>query len=342
MPVNSNNYFSSKTGVYIIAEIGGNHEGRFEYAERLTRLAAESGVNAVKFQIYSADFLVNPVLSPERSLHFKKFGLSKEEYIKLAQLCKKLNVTFMASVWDAAAIEYIDRYISIYKIGSGDLTAYNLIKKIAATGKPIILSTGLSTIEEVLETVNFITGLDGSYTSERKLALLQCTSMYPMPEDEANLNVMIVLKEKFGLPVGYSDHALGTYVAELAVAMGAEIIEAHFTESRENKIFRDHEISFTKEEMQNLIKKAGRIISLQGSFDKKPTQSELRENHIASFRRAVYPRKDLKAGAVITEEDLIILRPNTGLDSREFYNIIGKRLKIDVEKYQKLSLDLFE
>ncbi len=139
-------YFNGKNNVYLIAEIGGNHEGDFEYAKKLTKLAAESGADAVKFQIYTGDSLVNAKYDPDRNEHFKKFELTKQQYIDLAKLCDELEITFMASVWDMNALNYIDSYIPIYKVGSGDLTAYNLIKKIVLTGKPIILSTGLATL----------------------------------------------------------------------------------------------------------------------------------------------------------------------------------------------------
>ena len=118
------NYFKSKNGVYIIAEIGGNHEGDFEYAKKLTRLAIESGVDAIKYQIYTGDSLVNPKYDPKRNEHFKKFQLSCEQYLELAIMCQEAKVTFMASVWDVEAFEWIDKYMPIYKVGSGDMTAY--------------------------------------------------------------------------------------------------------------------------------------------------------------------------------------------------------------------------
>ncbi|MBM4305794.1 MAG: N-acetylneuraminate synthase [Deltaproteobacteria bacterium] len=327
--------------VFVIAEIGGNHEGDFKYAQRLTRLAAESGADAVKFQIYSGDHLVNPLIDPDRNRHFKKFQLTKDQYIELAKLCGQLGVKFMASVWDMDAFTYIDKFVLIYKIGSGDLTAYNIIKKIAQKGKPIILSTGLANMEEVLHAVKFIYSINSSYRSEKKLALLQCSSMYPIPDEDANLNVMLTLKEKTGLPVGYSDHTVGTIAVETAVAMGAEIIEIHFTDTREGKTFRDHLISLTKEEIKSLIEKIRKIKKLQGGFEKKPTQSERESNHIISFRRGVYPNRDLNAGEIIKEEDLVTLRPCTGIEAESFFEVVGKKLLVDVRKGQILSLEYF-
>ena len=301
--------FLGKNGTYVIAEIGGNHEGDFEYAKYLTKLAAQSGADAIKFQIYSGERLVNKVYDPERVKHFKKFQLDKSQYLELASICKKLGVSFMASVWDLAAISYIDQHIKIYKVGSGDLTNYILIEKILQTSKPIIISTGLANLQEVENLIKFINSVDQSYIEEKKVAILQCTSMYPIPNNDANLNVMNTFKEKFGLPVGYSDHTEGSLAAEVAIAMGAEIIEVHFTDDRNNKSFRDHKVSFTKDELKNFIKYLKNVNILKGSRIKKPTKSEIKNNHVYSFRRGIYASKNLPKGHIIRKSDLITLRP---------------------------------
>jgi len=329
-------YFKSKNEVYIIAEIGGNHEGNFEYAKKLTILAAQSGADAVKFQVYTGDSLVNPKYDPDRNKHFKKFELSTEQYIELALLCKELDITFMASIWDLDAFSYMDKYLPIYKIGSGDMTAYNLIDKMVKLGKPIILSTGLATYEEVKNVVEFIFTLDSTYITDKKLSLLQCTSMYPIPDEDANLNVMMTYKENFNIPIGYSDHTEGMDAIETAVSMGAEIIEVHFTDTREGKEFRDHKVSATKDEIQKLITKIKKIRTLQGSFEKKPTTSEIESGHVKSFRRGVFAKRDLKVGEIIKEEDLITLRPLEGIGADKFYEIIGKKVSISKNLLEKL------
>ena len=335
------NYFHSKNDVYLIAEIGGNHEGDFEYAKQLTRLAAESGVDAVKYQIYTGDSLVNQKYDPDRNNHFKRFQLTQEQYLELAELCQKLGVTFMASVWDIEAIDYIDRFSSIYKIGSGDLTAYNLIKKIVMTSKPIILSTGLATFAEVHDVVAFIKKLDATFINEKKLAILQCSSMYPIPDEDANLNVIRSYMEHFDLPVGYSDHTVGKDAIEVAVAMGAEIIEVHFTDSREGKEIRDHKVSLTKDEIQGFIKRVRKIKVQQGSADKFPTPSEIKNGHIGSFRRAVYVNKDLPVNHKLTEEDLIALRPMEGVGAERYYQLIGAVLNRPIRKLERLDQQYF-
>jgi N-acetylneuraminate synthase/N,N'-diacetyllegionaminate synthase len=331
--------WQGKHGPYLIAEIGGNHEGNFEYAQKLTDLACDSGVDAVKFQIYKCDTLVNKSESPERYSHFERFQLTQNQHIKLAKKCRDKGVTYVASVWNVEAIEWIDPYMNFYKIGSGDLTAYPILKKIASIAKPIILSTGLSTLEEVKEAVNYIQSQNKRYKDPDYLALLQCTSMYPIPDEDANLKVMNLFREEFQLAVGYSDHTIGADAVEIAVAMGAEIIEMHFTDKRESQSFRDHHVSFTCEEIKSLIDKIRKIKSLQGSIKKEPAKSEIDAGHVATFRRAVYPDGDLKSGTVLQENDLTILRPNHGIDARDYKKLIGKKLRKDVEYLRPLSWD---
>lgn len=334
------NTWKGKHGPLLIAEIGGNHEGNFEYALKLTNLAIEADVDFIKFQMYSGDTLVSKVESPQRNKHFKKFELLKENYIELAELCKANGVNFMASVWDFDYVSWIDQYNPIYKIGSGDLTAYPVLKGFASLGKPIILSTGLSTLDDVRGAVQFIQNENMIYKNPEFLAILQCTSMYPIPYSDANLAVMDSLKNEFGLTVGYSDHTEGEKALVTAFARGAEILEFHFTDSRENKDFRDHKVSLTKEEVLTMIQDLKDVRKLIGSDVKVPLEVE--GNHVVTFRRAVYPVKDLKKGTVLSELDLTVLRPNHGIDARQFYQIIGKKLKEDVMEHQKLTWDILE
>lgn len=333
--------FNSKSGTYIIAEVGGNHEGDFEYAKELARLAATSGADAVKFQVYTGDTLVNPIMDPDRNKHFKRFELSREQFTELAHICTEAGVDFLASVWNPDAFQWTAPLLPLFKIGSGDLTAYDILARTAGTSKPIILSTGLSTLAEVLAAVDFIQGINPVYKTKGKLALLQCSAMYPIPDSDANLNVMQTFREATGLPVGYSDHTIGDDAILAAVAMGADIIEKHFTDSREGKEFRDHKVSLTQAEMREFTTKVVRIHTLKGTAKKRPVPSELEAGHIHSFRRATYPSKDLPSGHVITENDLVTLRPCVGLGAELFYDIVGRSLKQAVTKHQSLSWDLF-
>lgn len=333
-------FWKGKNGPMLIAEIGGNHEGDFEYAKKLTQLALASGADYVKFQIYTGDGLVNPVEGAARNKHFKKFELSKEQHIELAKICQENKAGYLASVWIPEAIEWIDPFMDFYKIGSGDLTAYPVIAETLKTKKPLLLSTGLATEQEVLDCVQFIDKIDNTYLQDGKLAILQCTSMYPIPIDDANLNVMQTLGQKTGCVVGYSDHTEGSEALETAVAMGAQVLEFHFTDTRVGKEFRDHKVSLTKEEVQLLIEKIEKIRRLQGNDLKKPLPIE--GDHVVTFRRGVYPAKDLRAGTEIKVEDLITLRPAHGIPADQFYSLIGKKAKIELTKHQLLAHEMFE
>lgn len=331
--------FKGKYGPLLIAEIGGNHEGDFTYAKQLTQLAIDSKADFVKFQLYTGDSLVSSVESPDRNKHFKKFELDNKEHIELARMVKSAGIGYMASVWDINAVDWIDEYISVYKIGSGDLTAYPVLKDTAKIGKPIIISTGLANEDEVLDAVKFIQSCDPKYKSPENLAVLQCTSMYPIPAIEANLDVMGRLKKMTGLTVGYSDHTVGYTAMTYAYALGAEILEFHFTDTRENKKFRDHKVSLTKNEVHELIEELKLIDDLKGNEIKRPTQSEKNEDHITSFRRAVYLKRDMQEGEIISESDLCVKRPNNGIDAREFYRVVGKKIRNEIKKDAAFSFD---
>lgn len=337
-----NNPFQGKHGALLIAEIGGNHEGDFEYAKKLASLAIDSDVDYVKFQIYTGDTLVSKIESPERNKHFKKFELTKDNHIYLAEMVKEAGLLYTSSVWDIDAMGWLDKYISLYKIGSGDLTAYPVLKKTAEKGKPMIISTGLSSEDEVLKTVAYIQSINSDYKDKNMLAVLQCTSMYPIPAEDANLNVMHRLKELTGLTVGYSDHTEGSKALCYATAMGAEVLEFHFTDNREGKVFRDHKVSLTPSEIAELITEMKLIRALQGNSEKKPVAIEIENGHVKSFRRAVYPARDIAAGEIITSENIIVLRPNVGIDAREIDSLLGKRAKTALSAHQRLSFDDIE
>jgi N-acetylneuraminate synthase/N,N'-diacetyllegionaminate synthase len=329
--------FKGKHGPLLIAEIGGNHEGDFEYAKQLTQLAIDTDVDFVKFQIYSGDTLVSSVESPDRNKHFKKFELHPEQHIELAQMVIEAGIKYTSSVWDIKAMQWIDPYIPIYKIGSGDLTAYPVLKQTAMLGKPMIISTGLSTEAEVLETVAYVQSINPVYQSKDMLALLQCTSMYPINLSDAHLSVMQRLKKLTGLTIGYSDHTEGNKALMYAVAMGAEILEFHFTDSREGKQFRDHKVSLTPNEVKELIQEIKLINALKGDEIKKPLPIEIENGHVDSFRRAVYPSRDIVAGEVFSEENLTVLRPNVGVDAREYENLLKKKVSENLKRFQKIS-----
>ena len=335
---NYNNIFKGKYGPLLIAEIGGNHEGNFEYAKKLVKLAISTKVDVIKFQIYQGKNLVNRYESKERFNHFKKFELTSKQHIEIAKMCMKANVLYSASVWDLNSLSWINKYLKFYKIGSGDLTAYPIISELVKKGKPIILSTGMSTLKEIKNTIKFIYKKNKIYRKKNFLALLQCTSSYPTPDNEVNLNTIPILKNSTGLNVGYSHHNKGDLALISAYLLGADILEFHFTDNRKGKKFRDHKISLTPRETKLLISKIKKINVIKGNAKKTPTKSEIISKNIYTFRRAVYLNQDLKKGHLIKKKNLVCLRPNKGLDARYFEKIIKKKLKKDTKAYQKIEL----
>jgi N-acetylneuraminate synthase/N,N'-diacetyllegionaminate synthase len=328
----SDHFRSRKNAAFFIAEIGGNHEGDFDYALKLCDLALQSGADAIKFQLYRGDGLVSSVTSPDRNAHFKKFELSRHQHIAIAERVRAAGRYYMASVWDEEMLVWIDPYIEIHKVGSGDLTCYPMLKALATTGKPIILSTGLANLEEIRAAIEFITALDPSYGLQRKLAVLQCTTAYPTPDDAANLRVITTLREKFPLPVGYSDHTVGTGAIELAYALGARIIEKHFTDRREHRSFRDHQVSLTREEVSDLLAKLRRSECLLGRGEKELTAAEAQAMHEISFRRGLYAGRGIESGEELTHENVVTLRPRVGICASQYYEVVGRRAAHAIER----------
>lgn len=323
-------------GPMLIAEVGGNHEGDFEAAKALAQAAIEAGADVVKFQIYTGASLVSPVESPDRHAHFKRFEMEPEQHIALAKMCRAAGVGYASSVWDLESLEWIDQYLDFYKIGSGDLTAWPLLREFARRGKPILLSTGLATLEEVLQTVAVIQAVDNRYSRPEWLCLMQCTSMYPIPDEDANLSVMDTLRVMTGLSVGYSDHTTGLMALRAAAAMGANALEFHFTLRREGQTFRDHLVSLTAEEVSALKEDVAQITALRGRGVKVPQPSELSAGHTTSFRRAAYARRTIAAGATIGAEDICLLRPAHGTDARDLDQILGTRALRELHPFQAL------
>ena len=322
----------------MIAEIGGNHEGNFAYAKKLTKNAIDSGADVIKFQIYTGDGIVNKKISPERHKHFSKFQLTKEQHIELAEICYKAKVQYNASIWNLDMIDWVDKYLKFYKIGSGDLTAYPIIHEFTKRGKPILLSTGLSNLNEIKNTINFIKKSNPVYKKKNMLAIMQCTSMYPTEDDDVNILVIDKFKKLFNLEIGYSHHSFGDLALLIAYIKGANILEFHFTDDRKNKVFRDHLISLTKNEVQNLITKFQRVKKLLGRSEKITLKSEIKSGHLKSFRRAIFFNKDIAKGKLIKDTDLVCLRPNEGLDARKIKKILGKKSPKNFKAFEKIKI----
>jgi N-acetylneuraminate synthase/N,N'-diacetyllegionaminate synthase len=331
--------FKGKFGPLLIAEIGGNHQGNFNKAIRLTKEAISTGVDYIKFQMYSGEGIVSKNIDEERYNHFNGLSLTVEEYIYLAELCKNNNVGFMASVWNYDMLNIYNNLSNVFKVGSGDLTNYLFIEKIVGFKKPIILSTGLANLDEVVDVINFIYSLDSNYKNKNMLGILQCTSMYPIDFEGANLSVMNSFRDLNNLTVGYSDHTLGSKAIITAICMGAEIIEFHFTDDKNNKDYRDHQISLDKEDVIGLIDEIKTINKLKGTNLKVATIDEIESNHIYTFRRSVYASRALEIDSVLTLQDLKILRPLVGIDARHYKSVVGKRLKRNLNALDPIYWD---
>lgn len=328
--------------LYLIAEIGGNHEGSFEKAKKQCLLAIESGADCIKFQLYTANGLVNPKLSEDRHSHFRRFELSREQHVALAGMCLEAGCDYLASVWEPEMIDWVDPYLKHYKIGSGDLTNLPLLRAFAHRGKPIILSTGLSSFAEVEWAVGAIRKANVAYNDDGMITLLQCTSMYPIADGDANLSVIGALAKIPGVHLGYSDHTVGMDALVTSVAIGAKVLEFHFTDCREGQEFRDHKVSLMVDEVKELRRRCEQVLAFLGQPEKQPLEVEKTTGHVKSFRRGLYPANDLPAGTVISEADLLSLRPCEGIAAEHFDSVVGKELLVPVHRLQKLGWNLFK
>lgn len=331
----TDNPFLGKNGVFTIAEIGGNHQGNFEYAVDLVSQAISTDVDSIKLQIYTPDLIVNPMVDPERNKHFSNFALEPAQYISLLEMIKLSGKKAMASVWSVEELETYATYLDYVKVGSGDFNDKTILKKISAIGKPIVISAGLSDETEVVSVYNY---LKSQGVRAGSICVLQCTSMYPIPLSEANLNVIPRWKSILnGATIGYSDHTVGETALMSSVSMGAQVLEFHFTDDKHNKAFRDHLVSLEKKDVSDLVSWIRANYILGGDAIKRVTHSELSSRHNNSFRKALYPSKKLTKGHVIQPEDLISLRPECGWPAYQLNDLIGKKLLREKNKYDPIN-----
>lgn len=328
---------------YLIAEIGGNHEGDFNTAQSLVQEAIAAEVDCIKLQIYRGDLLVNAHLSPQRNAHFKKFELSHEQYKILIDQIISAGIDFNASVWDEENLMRYEPYMPWIKVGSGDMTNYPLIQKICAFKKPIYISTGLSHWSEVQQVIAFIEAQDPWYKKPENIAVFQCTSMYPIEDTDANLAVLEQYKS-LGHSVGYSDHTEGLDALVAATIIGSTVLEFHFSTAtlKAAKEFRDHKVSLTQADVVELKKRIDYWARFAGDPMKKPYPIELESGHVKTFRRGAYLKKDLPKGHTISIEDLCFLRPCEGISAHEFQQLIGKKLNRDVAGLAPLAFSYFD
>lgn len=326
----------------LIAEIGGNHEGDFGLAKEILHSSLETDVDVVKFQIYTGDSLVNKSVSEQRNQHFKKFELSIDNYLELAEITISKGKEFNASIWDISLFNEFHRYLNFFKIGSGDFTNIHLLKQLSQFKKPFYLSTGLCDFNEVKKVVAYVKSLNGFYKETSSICLMQCTSMYPIRKTDSHLSVLNNYK-KLNVDIGYSDHTEDNDALVTAYTLGAKKLEFHYTlEKLKTNEFRDHKVSLIKNEVDDLINRINIVDDLLGDPNKKPTPIEINSGHVTSFRRGVYFNRDIKKGEIVNEKDLVFLRPNNGVSAIDYSILLGKKCKESILALVPLNINLFE
>lgn len=329
--------------VFIIAEAGVNHNGKIDLAFKLIDEAAQAGANAVKFQTFKSENVVSKTASraqyQQRNMSeieesqlemIKRLEMQFDDFIKLKHYCDTVGIQFLTTPFDAESADFVENLVAIYKIPSGEITNLPFLKQIAQKGKPIILSTGMSYLDEVDVAVRTIVQNQSEIQSAfPPLTLLHCTTNYPCPFDEVNLRAIQTLQQAFQLPVGYSDHTMGTEVPVAAVALGAVVIEKHFTLDRSMQ-GPDHKASLEPDELKQMVKEIRNIETALGDGIKRPNQSEMEIMQVV--RKSLVASCALDAGTVLSHEMIAIKRPATGISPADLKKVLG--LKINKCKAQ--------
>ena len=326
--------------VFIIAEIGNNHEGDFELAKKMIRLAFDSGADAVKFQTIIPEYLVSND-DIHRLERLNKYKFSYKQFSHLSEYAKKLGIIFFSTPFDINSARFLNRIQSFFKISSGDNTFYPLVDLISNFGKPIIISTGTADLKEIDNLYDRIYDLWNIKSISSELALLHCVSSYPVPDKEANISAILELKDKYPkATIGYSDHTLGIDAVCASVSIGARIIEKHFTTDKNYSDFQDHQLSADPMEFRDMVKKIRRIETLMGSGKNNPQKCEKAAG--VSMRRSIASNKKLKAGTKITFKDITWVRPGKGIPPGNEKIIIDRELINSLEAGQIISIKDFQ
>ena len=310
--------------IFIVAEIGNNHEGNFRLAKKLIHTAYECGVDAVKFQIFKTDLFISNK-DNKNYKKFKKFELSQKKFLLLKGYAKKLGLVFFGSAFDMESLNFLINNTSIIKIASSENVNIKMIHKILRSKKRCIISTGFLDYNSIKKLINDLNKSFSKKLLKQKLSLMHCVSSYPAENKDLNLNVIKKLKKNLDLEIGYSDHSLGIDACKIAVSLGATIIEKHFTLDKNFSNFRDHQLSADPKEMKEMTSYIKDIPLILGNGKKKITDRE--KINLKSCRRSYYLKKDVKKGEKISEEDLIPLRPfiKNSIKIQNLEKIINKK-----------------
>ena len=320
--------------IKIIAEIGPNHNGKLSLAKKLILSAQKAGADYVKFQTFlTEDVITEKVKKANYQIRnsgtnetqfqmLEKLQLSFSDFHKIHNFCKKIKIKFLTTAFDLKSLQFVKPFnMDYYKIPSGEITNAILLKKIGSFNKKTILSTGMSTLIEVGNAVKL---LIKSGLSRKKLTILHCNSDYPTNLNDVNMNVLKTLSKYFKVDVGYSDHTMSINVPVVAAALGATIIEKHFTLDR-NMIGPDHKMSLEPNEFEKMVLNIRDAELILGKSKKEPTKSELK--NIKFVRRSIVAQKNIKKGEKFTIKNISVKRPGTGINPMKFFENLNKRSK---------------
>ena len=322
--------------VFIIAEAGVNHNGDMKIAKQLIDVAAESKADAVKFQTFigekfisagadKANYQKHTVGEAGSQLEMiKKLELSFDDFCELKAYCEKRNIIFLSTAFDTDSAKFLyDIGLETFKIPSGEITNFPLLRTIGQFRKKIIMSTGMSELHEIERAIAVL-----QEYGTKDISLLHCNTQYPTPMEDVNLKAMLKIKEEFQLPVGYSDHTLGSEVPVAAVALGASIIEKHFTLDK-NMEGPDHRASLEPDELNRMVEAIRNTEKALGDGEKKVSASERENIHVA--RKSIVASTHIKQGDIYTEENIAVKRPGTGISPMRWNEIIGQKAVRDFE-----------
>lgn len=328
--------------VYIIAEAGVNHNGSFELACKLVDAAKAAGADCIKFQTFKSQNLVSHTAQKAEYQKdatgegsqidmLKKLELSYGEFLMLKDYCEKQGICFLSTPFDFESIEFLKSIdMPFWKIPSGEITNYPYLVALAKTEKPIVMSTGMCELGEIEAAIHVLKDY-----GTKDIRLLQCNTEYPTPFEDVNLRAMHTMKEYFGIEVGYSDHTEGIEVPIAAVALGATIIEKHFTLDR-NMEGPDHKASLEPDELKVMVESIRRIEKALGNGDKTPSKSE--KKNITIARKSIVAKKNIRIGEILTEENLTVKRPGNGISPMEWNTVVGTKAVRDFQEDELIEL----
>jgi len=325
---------------YIIGEIGINHNGKLELAKKLIDLAVDAGADAVKFQkrslknLYRDEVLENPNIESQGFEILidvlKEVELDKQDYEKIIDYCKEKKITFLCTPWDKESVDFLEKFdVPAYKIASADMTNFPLLRYVARTNKPLIVSTGMSTLDEIEKTVNFLKN------EESNFILLHCNSTYPSPIETLNLELIHTLASKFNVPIGYSGHEIGIIGTLTAANLGAVVIERHITLDKKMEGL-DQAASLDPNEFSMLVEYIREAEKTRGKPIKKMTRGETLQRE--ALGKSIVSSTDINEGDTFSEHNIDVRGPSKGISPQYFYELIGKKSKRKIKKGEYLQI----